>query len=174
MDRLSGGLSDSEGGGLNGGELNGGGIRAQLVENNPFASSAAPNPWDNANPDIDSLNRDIVEHIDQLLRMKRREPALPLAGLILGEPGTGKTHMLKRVLGKIRKNGQIAIFVAVRAFMNPESVMRDLLREIFISMAREHRDGKLQIDLLLGELDESYHERCREKGRPVCRGGCGH
>lgn len=170
MDRLSGGLSDSEGGGLNGGELNGGGIRAQLVENNPFASSAAPNPWDNANPDIDSLNRDIVEHIDQLLRMKRREPALPLAGLILGEPGTGKTHMLKRVLGKIRKNGQIAIFVAVRAFMNPESVMRDLLREIFISMAREHRDGKLQIDLLLGELDESYHERCREKGRPVLSG----
>ena len=80
MDRLSGGLSDSEGGGLNGGELNGGGIRAQLVENNPFASSAAPNPWDNANPDIDSLNRDIVEHIDQLLRMKRREPALPQIG----------------------------------------------------------------------------------------------
>ena len=95
---------------------------------------------------------------------------MPLAGLILGEPGTGKTHMLKRVLGKIRKNGQIAIFVAVRAFMNPKSVMRDLLREIFISMAREHRDGKLQIDLLLGELDESYHERCREKGRPVLSG----
>ncbi len=169
MDRLSGGPSDSEGGDLKSGDLksgdlNGGDIRTQLVENNPFASSAAPNPWDNANPDIDSLNRTVVDHIEQLLRTKRLDSALPLAGLILGEPGTGKTHMLKRVLGKIRKNGQIAIFVAVRAFMNPGSVMRDLLREVFISMAREHRDGKLQIDLLLEELDESYRERCREEG----------
>ena len=165
MGRLNGGLSDSEARDLNGGD-----IRAQLMENNPFASSAAPNPWDNANPDINSLNRTVVEHIDQLLRTKRRDPAVPLAGLILGEPGTGKTHMLKRILGKIRKNGQIAIFVAVRAFMNPESVMRDLLREVFISMAREHRDGKQQIDLLLDELDESYRDRCREEGRPILLG----
>ena len=40
-------------------------IRSQLVAKNPFASSAAPNPWDNANPDLDSLNRTVVDHIDQ-------------------------------------------------------------------------------------------------------------
>ena len=131
-------------------------IRSQLAANNPFASSAAPNPWDNTNPDLDSLNRSVVDHIDRLLRTKRREPALPLAGLILGEAGAGKTHMLKRVLRRIRESGEIAIFVTVMACSDPKGVMRNLLREVFISMGREHGDGKRQIDLLLDALDKGY------------------
>ena len=137
-------------------------IRSQLVAKNPFASSAAPNPWDNANPDLDSLNRTVVDHIDLLLKMTRENPAETFAGLILGEAGAGKTHMLKRVLRRIRESGEIAIFVTVRAFMDPESVMQDLLREVFISMGREHGDGKLQIDLLLEALDKAYRRDFRE------------
>ena len=137
-------------------------IRSQLVAKNPFASSAAPNPWDNANPDLDSLNRTVVDHIDLLLKMTRENPAETFAGLILGEAGAGKTHMLKRVLRRIRESGEIAIFVTVRAFMDPESVLQDLLREVFISMGREHGDGKLQIDLLLEALDKAYRRDFRE------------
>lgn len=145
-------------------------IRSQLAANNPFASSAAPNPWDNANPDLDSLNRDVVDRIDQLLRTTREKPEETFAGLILGEAGAGKTHTLKRVLGRIRKSGEIAIFVTVMAFMDPESVMQDLLREVFISMGREHGDGKLQIDRLLDALEGSYREHCQKEGHPVLSG----
>mgnify|MGYP000844415804 CR=1 FL=1 len=145
-------------------------IRSQLVAKNPFASSAAPNPWDNANPDLDSLNRDVVDRIDQLLRTTREKPEETFAGLILGEAGAGKTHMLKRVLRRIRESGEIAIFVTVRAFMDPESVMQDLLREVFISMGREHGDGKLQIDRLLDALEGSYREHCQKEGHPVLSG----
>ena len=131
-------------------------IRSQLAANNPFASSAAPNPWDNANPDLDSLNRAVVDRIDQLLKLTRKYPEETFAGLILGEAGAGKTHTLKRVLRRIRESGEIAIFVTVMAFMDPESVMQDLLREVFISMGRELGDGKRQIDRLLEALDKGY------------------
>ena len=56
------------------------------------------------------------------------------------------------------------------AFMDPESVMQDLLREVFISMGREHGDGKLQIDRLLDALEGSYREHCQKEGHPVLSG----
>ena len=58
-------------------------IRRQLLERNPFASSAAPNPWDNTSPDLDSLNRDVFDRIAQMVHDKRRAPASPMAGLVL-------------------------------------------------------------------------------------------
>lgn len=145
-------------------------IRSQLAANNPFASSAAPNPWDNANPDLVSLNRAVVDRIDQLLRTTREKPEETFAGLILGEAGAGKTHTLKRVLGRIRESGEIAIFVTVMACRDPKGVMRNLLREVFISMGREHGDGKRQIDLLLDALEGSYREHCQKEGHPVLSG----
>ena len=75
-------------------------IRRQLLERNPFASSAAPNPWDNTSPDLDVLNRDVFDRIAQMMRDKRRAPESPMAGLVLGEAGSGKTHMLKRQIGR--------------------------------------------------------------------------
>ena len=39
------------------------GIARQLWENNPFASSASPLPWDNPNPDVGQLNRRAAEEV---------------------------------------------------------------------------------------------------------------
>ena len=69
-------------------------IFEQLKADNPFASLSSPLPWGNDTPDLVQLNAEVSSEIEQLIREKRRQPSLPLAGLIFGEAGMGKTHML--------------------------------------------------------------------------------
>ncbi|MBQ7578739.1 MAG: ATP-binding protein [Synergistaceae bacterium] len=139
-------------------------IVKQLRENNPFESSASPMPWENMNPDLQQLNRSASEEIEQLIRHKRREPSMPLVGLILGEAGSGKTHMLTRILRRLKTNSRPAIFVTVRAFRDPESVTQDLLSEIFISLMQFHSSNMSQFDLLVNEIINSYHEHRQNDG----------
>ena len=135
-----------------------------LRNNNPFISSASPLPWENNNPDLLQLSREASEDIEQLMRSKRREPSTPLAGLVLGEAGSGKTHMLTRILRRLRSNSRPAVFVAVKTFRDPDSVTRHLLTEIFISLKRIHSNGRTQFDMIMSEFFDSYQERRREDG----------
>lgn len=139
-------------------------ILEQLRENNPFASLASPLPFENTNPDIQQLNRETSDTIEQLLRQKRRAPSVPLAGLILGEAGSGKTHMLARILRKLRNNASTAIFVAVRTFRDPDSVTQYLLSEMFISLKSMHSGGRTQFDVIVSEVMNTYNERRRNDG----------
>ena len=139
-------------------------IQELLRKNNPFISSASPLPWDNLNPDLASLNRETSDNIEQLIRHKRRNPSTPLAGLILGEAGSGKTHMLTRILRRLRTNAQFAIFVTVKTFKDPNSAVQHLLSEIFISLKRIHSGGKTQFDFLMSEFIKSYQEHRRNEG----------
>ena len=135
-----------------------------LQNNNPFISSAAPLPWNNNTPDVLSLNRTVSDEIEQLMRHKRREPFMPLVGLIFGEKGVGKTHMLARILRKLRSNGKRAIFVTVKTFIDTESTTQHLLNEIFISLKRIHSEGHTQFDMLMSEFVKAFQERRRNEG----------
>ncbi len=139
-------------------------ILQQLRENNPFKSHVSPNPFENTNPDLQQLNREISSEIEQLLRDKRRRPLDTLAGLILGGPGAGKTHMLMRILRRLKSNGWPAIFVNVRTFRNPDSVTQDLLSEVFISLTRKNTSKRSQFDMLMSEMINSYREHRRNDG----------
>ncbi len=121
-------------------------IRVQLAERNPFFSGSAANPWDNTAPDVVSLNSDTFKHICGLIAAKDRAPREPLAGVVLGEAGIGKTHLLKRLLAHTRQNNMTVMFVSVRPFLNPKRRLRHLLQEIAANLARmevqeEARDG---------------------------------
>lgn len=139
-------------------------ILEQLRKNNPFKSRISPTPFENTNPDIQQLNRDVSEEIEQLLRDKRRRPSEPAAGLIIGETGSGKTHMLTRLLRRMKSYGWPAIFVSVRTFRNPDSVMHDLLSEIFISLSQKIFSKRSQFDMLLSEMMSIYSERRKNDG----------
>ena len=138
-------------------------ILTKLRENNPFVSSASPQPWENKNPDLLQLSREASEDIEQLMRHKRREPSTPLAGLILGEAGAGKTHMLTRILRRLRGSSVKAVFVAVRTFRDSESVTKHLLDEIFISLKRIHSNGRTQFDVIMSDFVASYQEHQRQE-----------
>ena len=137
-------------------------IQQRLHDNNPFASVSSPFPWENNNPDITQLNREVSEEIEQLIRQKRREPSIPLAGLILGEIGYGKTHMMMRILRRLRDNEQPAVFAAIKAFRNPKGAMQHILSEIFINLRLTHSKGRSQFDILADGIVSSYKE-CRLK-----------
>ncbi len=139
-------------------------ILRKLRENNPFLSNASPFPWDNMNPDLQNLNRKTSDEIEQLIRQKRLKPAVPLGGLILGEAGAGKTHMLTRILRRLRGNAQLAVFVAVRAFTDPDSVTQHLLSEIFNSLRLIHSNNRSQFDMVASEFMNSYREHRRNDG----------
>ncbi|MBQ7154029.1 MAG: ATP-binding protein [Synergistaceae bacterium] len=139
-------------------------IFEQLKADNPFLSVASPLPWENKTPDVSQLNVAVSTQIEQLIRDKRRQPPLPLSGLIFGGVGMGKTHMLTRILRRLRKNAWHAIFVNIRAFTNPKRVTQELLSEIFICLTEPHSNGRSQFDMLMSEMMDMYRERRREDG----------
>ena len=139
-------------------------ILEQLRKNNPFASSYSPMPFENMTPDIAQLNRDASEEIEQLIRHKRREPNVPLAGLIFGAAGIGKTHMMTRILRKLRRNSWPAIFVTIRAFTNPKRVMHELFSEILICLNKQHSGGRSQFDVITEGMMTAYNENRKSDG----------
>ena len=139
-------------------------ILEKLRENNPFASSSDPLPWSNTNPILAQLNREVLEDIEQLIRYKRREPAHPLSGLILGQAGSGKTHMLMRILQRLRGKETLAVLVTIGTFRVPELITHDLLHNIFTSFKQQHSKGRSQFDMLTSEVMNVYRERRNEDG----------
>ena len=137
------------------------------MQNSKNSSSASPLPWENKNPDLLQLSREASEDIEQLMRHKRLEPSVPLAGLILGEAGAGKTHMLTRILRHLRGSSVRAVFVAVKTFRDPKSVTKNLLDEIFISLKRTHVHGKTQFDVIMSDFVSAYEEHKRQEDYPL-------
>lgn len=139
-------------------------ILEKLRENNPFSSANSPLPWDNTTPDLTHLSRRTSEEIEHLIRQKRREPSTPLAGLILGEVGSGKTHMLMRILHKLREHDNPAIFVMAEIFREPEKIIQNMLSYIFMSLRHIHKNGLTQFDVIVQEVMNVYEERRRNDG----------
>ncbi|MDR2178668.1 MAG: hypothetical protein LBP21_00030 [Synergistaceae bacterium] len=111
-------------------------VREEFLKNNPFFSGSAAEPWENKDPDIASLNHAPYEHICALVREKNNYPRRPLAGLIVGEAGAGKTHFLGRLLKYTQQNDIATTFVFVRPLLNPHKAIRYLLSEIAVSLSK--------------------------------------
>ena len=130
-------------------------ILEELKEHNPFFSAISPSPFENKNSDLENLNRGTSEEIYHLLKYKRFQPETPIAGLVIGEAGAGKTHMLARILRRLRKYSNPIVFVSVKsakALTNPETVTQGLWAEIFTSLAQIHSNGHSQFDMLLSGM----------------------
>ena len=49
----------------------------ELLENNPFYTNAAANPWENRYPDVESINQEAFIGITRLSQEKSGNPEVP-------------------------------------------------------------------------------------------------
>lgn len=128
--------------------------RELLRDSNPFYTASAGNPWEDRYPDVEAINCDAFEGVQRLLCHKAGNPTEGCAGLILGESGSGKTHLLKRILHASRRADVAAIFTYIRPILDVESPMRYLLREIVVNLCKESDDTqtRTQLDLFAAQI----------------------
>jgi len=129
-----------------------------LRNNNPFTSSSESaehgrNPF----PEIASINRPAFEGILALIGQKAANSRLPLAGLILGEAGEGKTHLLCRILETCRKTTS-SLFVFVKPSFPQKRPHHHLLQEIVLCLSKNNGGevGFSQFERMVAEMIRDY------------------
>jgi hypothetical protein len=101
---------------------------------NPFTSSSVGDPWEAVYPDVPSINDHAFRGIWQLIAQKAHTPTLNCAGLIVGEVGSGKTHLLGRILTQSTQARSPCAFAYIQPLEDPEQTYRYLLREVMVNL----------------------------------------
>ncbi len=122
-----------------------------LKKNNPFVSSSAGDPWKSKYPHVESVNKKTFEALKRLIDQKRQDLSLNAAGLVLGEAGSGKTHLIGRILKLAGKKGGSVAFAYIQPIEDPEQTFRYLLREVVVNLCHpvENSSDKAPLDDLL-------------------------
>ena len=107
---------------------------APFRRHNPFTSSSVGDPWDATYPDVPSINEHAFRGLCQLIEQKTTHPALNCAGLIVGEVGSGKTHLLGRILTQSQQARFPFAFAYIQPLEDPEQTYRYLLREVMVNL----------------------------------------
>jgi hypothetical protein len=139
-----------------------------LKQRNPFASSSVGDPWDSHYPHVPSINGQAFDGLCHLMAQKAQAPALNCAGLILGEVGSGKTHLLGRILTHTTQAQPPFAFAYIQPIEDPEQTYRYLLREVIVNMCRPAHGTPYatQLDALLAAVCvEVIHHHSRPQGK---------
>ncbi|MDR2439782.1 MAG: ATP-binding protein [Planctomycetaceae bacterium] len=130
-----------------------------LQKRNPFVDNAAASPWSSSVfPDVLSINSKPFDEITYLISAKAYNPEQPLAGLILGEAGMGKTHLLQRILNYCRNLDTTTLFVFVKPLFDPDKPLHHLLQEIVLNLSKQisNKYSFSQFERLVAEIMRDY------------------
>ena len=129
--------------------------RSILEANSPDFIDRVDTPWDEV-PDFPDYNaaayRHIVRDLDRLRRATKGDKPSSRGILVLGESGTGKTHLLMRVARNLAKANHISF---VRRPNDEESVAQHVWANIVSSLARKlptSGETRSQLDDLLAHV----------------------
>ncbi|MBF0612649.1 MAG: hypothetical protein G8345_14665 [Magnetococcales bacterium] len=145
----------------------------RLADNNPFSSSVAGEPWEGRYPHVPEINDHVHIPLLQLAQLLTREPQTPLAALVLGEAGSGKSHLLRRLadgadLSRSDSPATNLAFAYVHPILDPQRPMRHVLREVMVSLAHRARPNhplnQLQMLLYPVMLDGWSRMLAKKKG----------
>jgi GTPase SAR1 family protein len=106
-----------------------------LKQRQPFVSSSVSDPKDHMFPDVPTINGKVYRSVIDLIRMKRQNPSVPLAALVLGEAGYGKTHLINRLIRNVDSQKNLTYRVAyIQPIEDPAQTYSYLLREIVTNL----------------------------------------
>jgi len=95
----------------------------------PFAARAVGDPWKSPEPDIASINAKPFQRVLGLLTQMPHTQQI--AALVLGEAGSGKTHLIKRLMSEQTLN---LIFVYVHPLKNCRTMFSNLLERVLTNL----------------------------------------
>ncbi len=129
-------------------------LLARLQSHNPFSSNAAGDPRAARYPDVPGLGDDLFQALQALFTRKKEEPHKPCAAAVLGEAGSGKTHLIGRLIKQSRSAAFPYAFAYLLPFIDPGQGFRYLLREIINNLTYTHALGgaNTQFEFLAGEI----------------------
>lgn len=132
-----------------------------LKEKNPFISSSVGDPREGKYPDVESVNENAFEGLCQLIRQKAANPAQSFAGLVLGEVGSGKTHLISRILECGSRSDPPFPFVYIQPIEDPGQTYRYLLREVIANLCHPADDTSdmTHLDRILAEIFKENIEK---------------
>jgi len=125
-----------------------------LREENPFTSSSVGDPWEDKYPDVRSINERAFNEISQLIDQKTKTPVLPCAGLVFGEVGSGKTHLVSRILKYGKQTNFPFSFAYIQPIEDTEQTYRYLLREVIVNLCYpvNASSNATQLDIILDKI----------------------
>ncbi|MGB6067232.1 MAG: hypothetical protein WBG50_20685 [Desulfomonilaceae bacterium] len=97
---------------------------------NPFVDIAVGNPWKSDEPDVRSINSGAYDGLLRLIRQLDKTPHL--AALVLGSAGSGKTHLIKRLL---QSRDADVLFVYVHPMKDHKRVFTTLMEHVSTNLA---------------------------------------
>ncbi len=131
-----------------------------LEENNPFSSNAAGDPREDRYPDVPGLGDEAFHGVKALIAFRKNNPAKQCAGAVTGEAGTGKTHLIGRLIDDCANERTPYYFAYIYPFIDPHQGFRYLLREIVVNLAGKYKNGRYsQLDLLSANVGIYVVER---------------
>jgi hypothetical protein len=119
---------------------------------NPFLSSVSASPLDQNPIDVAEINADAFNKCLNLVA-EVREQRFTQALILMGEPGSGKTHLLSRLratLEKESKEGLGSLFIPIRMVTNSRMLWRFLRRHLAVALLRQRSFSRV----IRGSLDE--------------------
>lgn len=148
-------------------------IQQRLQSDNPFFSDVAAAPWLASAPLVPSVNAAAYETLQNLIVQKGRNLSEPLAGLVLGPAGAGKTQLIGRILQSVQEkqkgaftsfSGTDLLFVFVKPLVDPLSARRTLLWEIALALWKKGGDGRSQLESFAEKLYRLCASLCGNEG----------
>ncbi|UCE12801.1 MAG: hypothetical protein JSV04_11475 [Candidatus Heimdallarchaeota archaeon] len=121
-----------------------------LGKANPFRSTSVGDPWQVGIIDVEEINRKatrvVIETLDEVRSTGRSGMCM-----ILGDAGTGKTHVLAR-LRRIAEEKDF-LFISVRPLGDIQRIYGHILQEIMISLRKKGEgDEYSPLERFIGEM----------------------